>query len=768
MNPALPVLLALSLAGLAAYRFGRGEALRELGLAWALAGLAATLLLAPALALPDGIPSSGANLGRQVPWQSAPSDAEPLLDPDAGNPHLRDIIQQVQPWLLFTRAELRAGRLPYWNPHQFSGTPFWSNGSSAPLFPFHLLFAALPVQLGFVLLPWIRLVVGGCGAFALARRLGTSREAALAAAVAYPLSGMIASWVLYPMGNAHALVPWVLWATERLARRPRGEPGHAWRGWGALGLFGGLQLAAGHPETAVFTGLLTLVYLAARGGTGVVVWTRYALGWLAAGLVAAIHVLPLALTLLRSSKWLAPHGNEPVPLPLIGELLLRLVLPDLHGSATLGTWWGPFNQPGTAIYAGAVTLPLAAAGLTRLREDRRWAAVAAFTLFALLAAYQAPGMRHLLGVLPVIEKSLTHYLKFGLDLGLVLLAARGLDRVRAGAGRRATAIAAVFVLALVGLSWLLFSGPWAEHGLTGRQAAWTGGIAVAVLLTAAAPRLGERHRRHFALSVPALLAVDLALAHAWTNPALPASKLYPETPAVRFLDTRADRGLTRIAGVGTVLQPNAALVYGFYDVRGDTPVKLESYQRVYASFASPHPVYYRPIRDWDSSWLDRLGVRYVIGPPAGPPPPEARMPGRRWRRVYAGDDARIWRRPGAPPVVRWAEAARGKDAPGTLDVLARAPGSWLIAWETDRAAAIEVAETWDPGWRATVDRAGGGSGEEVEVEAVDEVLMGVAVGPGRGRLALVYRPEGMEWGVALTLLGFAGCAWDLGRRESAR
>ena len=774
MNPALPVLLALSLGGLAAYRFGRGEALRDLGMAWAVAGLAATLLLAPALALPDGIPSSGANLGRLVPWQAAPGAAEPLLDSDAGNPHLRDIVQQVQPWLLFTRAELRDGRLPFWNPHQFSGTPFWSNGSSAPLFPFHLLFAALPVQLGFVLLPWIRLVVGGCGAFALARRLGTSREAALVAAVAYPLSGMIASWVLYPMANAHALVPWVLWATEGVARRP--EEGGAsawrsWRGWGALGLLGGLQLGAGHPETAVFTGLLTLVYLAVRGGTDLAAWTRYALGWLAAGLVAAVHVLPLALTLLRSSKWLAPHVTEPLPLPLIGELLLRLVLPDLHGNATLGTWWGPFNQPATAIYAGAVTLPLAAAGLASLREDRRWArpwvGVAAFTLFALLAAYQAPGMRHLLGALPVLEKSLTHYLKFGLDLGLVLLAARGLDQVRAGGGRRAAAIAAGAVLALLGLSWLLFSGPWAEHGLTGRQAAWTAGIAAAVLLAAAAPRLGERHRRRFALAVPALLAADLALAHAWANPALPAAKLFPETPAVRFLETRASGGLTRLAGVGTSFQPNAALVFGLYDVRGDTPVKLESYQRVYASFASPHPVYYRPIRDWASPWLDRLGVRYVIGPPAGPPPAEARAPGRRWRRIYAGDDARIWRRPGALPLVRWREDAPGAAPPGTLEVLARAPGSWLVAWEAERPATIVVAESWDPGWRATVERTGGARGEEAEVEPVDEVLMGVEVGPGRGRLALVYRPEGWAWGVGLTLFGLAACTLDLVRRQGS-
>ena len=84
---------------------------------------------------------------------------------------------------------MRAGRLPFWDPHQFSGSPYWSNGSGAPLFPLHLLFALLPLQLGWVLLPWLRIVIGGCGAWYLARELGASRPAALLAALVFPSRG---------------------------------------------------------------------------------------------------------------------------------------------------------------------------------------------------------------------------------------------------------------------------------------------------------------------------------------------------------------------------------------------------------------------------------------------------------------------------------------------------------------------------------------------------------------------------------------------------
>jgi len=845
MNPALPVLLVLSLAPLAVQRWWRRGSGAGSGwcAAWAVAGIVAMVLLGPVLALPDGVPSPAATLGSLPPWQGAgqraAQGATPKLDPAAGNPHLRDITLQVEPWLIFLRAEMRAGRLPLWNPFQFSGTPYWSNGSSAPLFPLHLLFAALPLQLGLVLLPWARLVIGGVGAWAFARQLGASQRGALLAAVAFPLSGVVTSWMLYPMANCHALVPWAFWATERLARRPAAWP------W--LAGLGGLELLGGHPETAVFTGMLAGVYLVVRWARRpVAVGLAYAGGWIAALWIAGIELVPLMATVFRSSKWLVDLPYTPPPLSLVGKLLLRLVMPALFGRSAptplapapadalaagrAATWWGPFNDPATSIYVGTATLLLAAAGVAAAWHgwrrhgvegddtgagpgvgasggagERAWLAVAAMTLFALLAAYQVPGVRHLLMALPVIDKSLTHYLKMGLDFGLAVLAARGVDAWLAGSGRRAMAAAAAAVLALLGLCWLLFADDWAAAGLRPAETVWTVGIATIALALAATLLLEPARRRRLWPLLPALVAADLAFAHAWTNPALPAADLYPETGAVRFLHRRAS-SLDRIAGTGGVLHPDAAMVYRLFDVRGDTPVKLHDYQEIYASFAAPDPVYYQPIRRWGSPWLDRLGVRWVMTAPGERAP--ANPGGRRWRLAYDGDDARVWRRPGALPIVRWgppqgdespevggpAGSARAAGSPGAigragsagsagapgagdragrsgrrLDVLERSPGHWIVSWRTPRPATVVIAETWDPGWHARVD------GEPAPVEAVRGVFLGVPVGgPGRteGRLELRYRPEGIGAGAALSLLGLAALgagAWWSGRgRRGAR
>jgi len=734
VNPALPLLALLSLAGLLGRRRETGIGI---GIPWAACGLAGIALLWPALRLPDGIPSPSATLAEQAPWQG-------IAEPAAGNPNLRDVTWQVEPWLLFLRHELRAWRLPFWDPHQFSGSPYWSNGSGAPLFPLHLLFTALPLQLGFVLLPWLRIVIGGCGAWLLARELGLGRPAALLAALIFPLSGMITSFLLFPMGNTHALVPWVLLAVERLASG-RGS-------WMGLALAGGLQLLGGHPETPVFTALLAGVYLLARGSDRwLAVWGRFLAGWTAALAISAVHVLPLYETLTGSGKWLHTTPSPPAPLAAVAGALLRSVLPDAFGNPADGTWWGPYNYAATAVYAGALTIPFAAAGLAAARGDRRWRAVAVMTLFALVGAYHLFGMGPVLYALPVVNRGLHHYMKFGLELGLALLAAAGCERWVSGRGRGLLAGSALVVVVLAAAAWRL--GPeWRQRGLVGTETAWIAAIGGTALLLALSLRLPASRRWTAWLFLPGLVVLDLVAAHGRTNPGLSVRKLYPVTGAVRFLQGRPER----VAGLGGALHPDAAMIYGLYDIRGDSPVKLQRYDRVYAEMGAGDPVNFQPIHDWHSPWLDRLGVRWVVAGPA-----EEAPPGLAWTLAYAGTDARVYERPTFMPLVRLTAGAQGG-----VRVEERAPGVWRIGFNAPSPGKLAVAETWDPGWRATLN------GRSVAVEPFRDVLLGVAVGPGPGRIELRYHPDGFAAGMGLSLLGLAavafGAVWKgKGRRGQA-
>jgi hypothetical protein len=743
VNPALPVLALLTAGGAL---LGR----RERGLPWAALGLAGIALLAPALRLPTGVPSPAASLATLPPWQGAASSGNP-----AGNPLLRDVTFQIEPWLLYLRHELRAGRLPFWNPHQSSGAPFWGNGQSAPLFPLHLLFAALPLGIGLTLLPWLRLMIGGGGAWALARELGLSRPAALLAALTFPLAGMTVSFLLFPMGNALALVPWVFWAVERIAREGGAIPVNA-EGFAvpvavaspaivtggvlALAVAGGLQLLAGHPETAAHTALLSVLYLLVRlpWRGSLCAWLGLAAGWAVAALVAGVEILPVAFTLPLTSRWqLHLTGPEPA-LRLLAEQPLRLVLPQLYGHPAAGTWWGPFNYSATAVYAGALVLPLAAVGLAGVRSDRRLRAVAAVVAFSFLAAYHLPGLRDLIGALPLVGRAPLHRLLFGVELGLALLTGAGLDRWLAGRGARLVWGGAGAVAVLLSVSWALFARDWAAHGLIPEEAAWTALAAAVALLLALSSRLSPARRRAVGLLLPAFAVCDLLAAHGAINPGLALERLYPETGAVRFLAGQEGR----VAGTGQALRPNAAMVYGLADPRGDDPVKIASYEAVYGSLATPDPVYYQPIVHWSDPWLDRLGVRWVLTGPAEPPP----LPG--WRMAYAGQDGRVYERPGALPLVRWERSGEGQ----VVRVVRRQPGSWAIDWSTPRPDRLVIAETAVPGWQAA------SGGWPLPLTPASGLLVGVPLGPGGGRVEVTYRPPGVAAGALASLLGILALA----------
>ncbi len=758
MNPALPILALAALLPLVwpgrrrepavealVKQTGLRARLGELGLPWAVAGCLGIALLAPALRLPDGIASPAADLAAVAPWQGAEAGLAGL----SGNPVLRDVTFQIQPWLVFLKRELAAGRWPVWNPYSFAGAPFWANGQSAPLFPLHLLFALLPLQLGFVVLPWLRIVIAGCGAWVFAREIGLSRPAALWATVGFPLSGMLVSFLLFPMGNALALAPWVLWAVERLA---------AGRSGGALlALLAGLQLLGGHPETSAHTALLAGLYLLVRGAAlrAWATWGRFAAAWgLAAG-VAAVQILPLAMLLPQTSKWggaaVAGAGSPPLELLLLQPL--RLVLPQLYGHPALGNWWGPFNYSATAVYAGALALPFAAAGLGGWRGDRRVLGLGAIVAFCFLSAYHLPGVHDLLAALPLLGRAAHHRLIFGLELGLALLGAVGIDRWLGGKGRGLLAGGA-FAAVMLGAAWMVLGGAFRERGLAAGQLGWTLAVLGLALAAALSLKLSVEVRWRLVLCLPTLLVIDLLFAHGRIVPGLSFAKFYPETGAVRFLRAKPER----VAALGEQLRPNAGIVYETRDLRGDDPVKLASFETAYGALGRYDAVYLRGIETWSDPRLDRWGVRWVLGGPGEAAPVAG------WRSAYVGSDARVWERPTALPLVRWADGSSEG-----LTIEEAGPGIWRIRVPSAVGMPprrLIVAETWERGWRGVLrtERAE----RDLVVEAADRgTALAIDLPAGEAEdweIVLRYRVPGLAAGAAITPLSLLA-VFALRRRE---
>ena len=384
--------------------------------------LAAAMLLALALGMHRGTLLSDAIRGNFWPW--APEVGRPSLSPSASA--LSDPVWQFVPWAELARAELRAGRLPLWNPHQEAGQPLLGNGQSALGSPLLWPTLALPLFPGWNLSLLLRLVVAAAGGWALARDDGRSRAAALLAAAVCSLSGPFVAWLEHPQTLTAAAVPWLLLAVRRGVRRDA-------RGAAApVAVATALVLAGGHVETALMAAVVAALLLAFEARA-----VRDAVPPIAGALLGAGLAAPLLLPFLEylfASAALAGADRHIAPLPL--RDLLRFVLPALEGSHPIEG----------AAHVSLAALPLAALGAAASRKERGTLALVAASLLLLVAAYDGPAARLLTSLAPIRWSRALLIL----PVPLALLGARGLDALlgrAARAGRRAAPALALAIAA---------------------------------------------------------------------------------------------------------------------------------------------------------------------------------------------------------------------------------------------------------------------------------------------------------------------------------
>jgi hypothetical protein len=84
-----------------------------------------------------------------------------------------------------------------------------------------------------------------------------------------------------------------------------------------------------------------------------------------------------------------------------------------------------------------------------------------------------------------------------------------------------------------------------------------------------------------------------------------------------------------------------------------------------------------------------------------------------------------------------------------VQVEALRPDRTIVAAELSRPGHVVLVDTWDPGWRATVD------GVATPVLRANVAFQAVPVPAGRHRIELVYRPPSVVVGVAVTLAALA-------------
>lgn len=687
----------------------------------------------------------------------------------------------------FGFGEMRHGNFPLWNPHVFSGAPYFGALQSALLYPPNFLFLLLPTSAAINWSVALHLALLGWFFCVWARGHGCSETAAAVAGCCLVFGGTVFPHIYAGHLSNVCTMAWAPLIFAALDRLVDGPFRVRWWCLGALGV--AMQMLSGHIQYAFYTALAAGLYalgrvIAQRPPWDVLVWLL--LLYPAGAVLAApqlVAAAAMAQEILRQDalpyEFASMFGFPP-------ENLITAVVPEFFGNRLPPEYWGRCYLWEMSLFLGVSGLLFAGVAIARGRDRAVWVLVACFAALALVAfGRNTPLYRPLYDWFPGISRfrGISKF-TFQAALFFCLLIARGFDCLRV---QPKVQRPAAWAMLAVGL--LLLAG-WAWAG----QADWRA-IVMAVLAkgesylnpqAAASPEflrsVAASASRSFAFSAGAAFALSGALffgrrlrwqpqilagiaalelvrfAVAWNASFDPQDA---RRPALREFISDRD-GEYRVLQLAT---PHNTQLLGGYDIWGYDPAVPARYGQLMTFLQGGNPraaTQYVEFRNLDPL-MSLFRLRYAFVPAPGdmrvaeaptPPLPQTllltdyRVASDRWKVLD------MLREPGFDPkrtviletVPRPVPAVGGEA--GTVRITARSTDSMDVEAALPAPAIMLITDCYSPHWRAAA--IGGGSQRTYEVLPGDFALRAIPLTAGHHRFRIEYRVPflGPAWAVS--------------------
>ncbi len=714
---------------------------------------------------------------------------------------------QFVPWRETAVEMILRGIPPLWNPSVGMGAPLLANYQSALLYPPNWIQMLVGVAWGQGLLVVLHVIWAGAGMAFLGRKLGLSSLGRSVAALGFSLSSYsIARAGFLSINATLAWLPWsllasevmldALWSREGLRRQLRVVL--------ILGLLFGLQWLAGHAQTAWYSLVLVCAWVAWRASRrGWRFLGRSGLGLVGAGAVglalASAQLLPTMEYLLGSYRASSVDLDLAFLYSFSPVRLFGLLLPDVLGDPSRGTYHGYGNFWEDAIYIGALPILLAlSAGARALRRKGTHARLGVFLLAVSVVSFVFALGVHT-PVFPWLFDHIPTFSLFQAPTRWSLLAVFCLSLL-AGVGahqwsppkdrtlywvRLGTAGAAAMVVTAI------LARPAFEGGASVLVSSFTrAGIMFIVsgVLALTYERLQRARPRAWIWMVGVFVMLDLALAGRGLNPAT-SGGLY-QGPSDLLREVGRQHRVYMPAGIEYELKfetffrfdtffpgadwrqvrdlgiPNVTSLDGIPSVNNFDPILPDRYARWMAE-----------LENKEGADLERLLALMDVGHYAA----EDGMSSLRYlpvsgaKRVRfvsralaaAGPEAALERvmgpefDPDRRVVIESAEideaVAQGAGGAQELELRDRGPLSVEVSLASDGGGWLVLSDTWFPGWKSFVD------GKRVPLLHADYLFRAVHIPPGRHVVQFKYAPWVQIAGAVISLAAWAALGGGLWR-----
>lgn len=351
----------------------------------------------------------------------APWDA--YYDSPIKNSGLSDVVSQIIPWKIFNGQELRAGRVPLWNPYNLAGTPHLGNWQSGALYPTTLLFLIFSDQVAWSLHILLQPLLAGIFMILFLRQLRITDSASLIGGIVFAYGGFMTTWLEWgTLGHALLWLPLALYGIQRKKEEGRGKKGLI------LTIFAlTMSLFAGHPQTSIYVIITVTGYYIYRNIKNTTKFSLFLVPcslFLIPLLLASPQIFPSIQVYSESARNLVDGRSWAKAFLIKPAGLLTFLAPDFFGNPTTGNSWSDFSYVEMSGYIGIVALLLALVGACKT-------SLKFFALIipaAIILATDNSVSRLLIDLkLPIISDSSPARIMGLIDFSLAVLAAFGLD-----------------------------------------------------------------------------------------------------------------------------------------------------------------------------------------------------------------------------------------------------------------------------------------------------------------------------------------------------
>jgi len=353
------------------------------------------------------------------PWRSTPylGFAPATIPHKAQYP---DTVRQIYPWKTLALDSLKSGKLPLWNPYNFSGTPLLANFQSAALYPLNIIYAFTSQISGWSVLVALQPLLATIFTYFFARSIGIGILGSMLASISYGFSGFMTVWLEYnTVGHVILWLPLILLAIEKSRNQLK-------RNWLVILALGHtFALLAGHPQIYGYMFIFSLCYILARGKNWPTKIWLFAMSLLGVG-IASIQLIP-GIELIKLSAR-SPHDFRQFFTGILIQpwQFISMIFPNFFGNPATRTYWLQDTFLGKVTTIGIVPLFFLPAIFRRFDSTVRWFFTSTIIIVLLMSANPISYLFYKLP-LPIISSSSPTLMAYLLAFCMSILCGFGLD-----------------------------------------------------------------------------------------------------------------------------------------------------------------------------------------------------------------------------------------------------------------------------------------------------------------------------------------------------